>query len=265
MLKLICIDNNQKDLEETINQLICANEVESVKGFSKPAKALEYLREQNIQVAIIETSYPDLSGIELSLKINKISPTTDIIFLTSDPSYSLKAWDTPACGYIIKPIDPEKFEKTIERTYKHSPSQNERIYFRCFGNFECFFKRQPVFFERRQCKEFLAYLINKKGAEVSENEIRTILWEDGEDTPARRSYLRTLSGLIRKVFTDLGQPDVFRDSHGFFSMNTELVDCDYYDYLSGRASRDIFLGEYMSQYSWAEETAGAITFGFRDN
>ena len=34
----------------------------------------------------------------------------------------------------------------------------------------------------------------------------------------------------------------------------EKIDCDYYDYLDGK--KELFHGEYMSQYSFAEETMG---------
>jgi hypothetical protein len=39
-----------------------------------------------------------------------------------------------------------------------------------------------------------------------------------------------------------------------------LVDCDYYRYLNGEKNASDFCGEYMSQYSWAEETLAQIYY-----
>ena len=41
----------------------------------------------------------------------------------------------------------------------------------------------------------------------------------------------------------------------YYAVNTELVKCDYYDYLKGDIlAVNSYQGEYMSQYSWAELT-----------
>lgn len=37
----------------------------------------------------------------------------------------------------------------------------------------------------------------------------------------------------------------------------EAVECDYYDYLQGKHRED-FRGEYMQEYSWAEETVAML-------
>ena len=37
---------------------------------------------------------------------------------------------------------------------------------------------------------------------------------------------------------------------------SEILDCDYYDYLKN--GKPDFMGEYMSQYSWAEGTCGML-------
>ncbi|MGL4282475.1 hypothetical protein [Eubacterium aggregans] len=42
----------------------------------------------------------------------------------------------------------------------------------------------------------------------------------------------------------------------------EQIQCDYYDWLAGKASGiNAYRGEYMSQYSWGEETHGVLERG----
>lgn len=43
------------------------------------------------------------------------------------------------------------------------------------------------------------------------------------------------------------------DKHRF--LRVELVDCDLYNFLDGEESaREKYCGEYLSEYSWAEDT-----------
>ena len=41
-----------------------------------------------------------------------------------------------------------------------------------------------------------------------------------------------------------------------YSLDTRRMSCDYYDYL--RTGHPEFRGEYMTQYSWADETCGLL-------
>ena len=41
-----------------------------------------------------------------------------------------------------------------------------------------------------------------------------------------------------------------------YSIDTSKVICDYYEYL--KVGKPQFYGEYMSQYSWAEETCAML-------
>jgi hypothetical protein len=41
-----------------------------------------------------------------------------------------------------------------------------------------------------------------------------------------------------------------------YAVDAERIDCDYYSYL--KKGKPEFLGEYMSQYSWAEMTCGLL-------
>ena len=43
------------------------------------------------------------------------------------------------------------------------------------------------------------------------------------------------------------------------AIDPERVDCDYYRFLAGDMTAvNAFRGEYMSNYSWAEPTVGAL-------
>ena len=56
-----------------------------------------------------------------------------------------------------------------------------------------------------------------------------------------------------------GVQEIFIASRGIRRVDTELFDCDLYALLAGeeKAKRQ-FVGEYMLDYSWAEERMGQL-------
>ncbi len=52
----------------------------------------------------------------------------------------------------------------------------------------------------------------------------------------------------------IGMEEIFERNNYLYSINPEKIDCDYFNHL--KTGKPEFLGEYMYQYSWAEETCG---------
>lgn len=217
--------------------------------------ALEQAEKCKPYVIFLDVDMPEMNGLEIAKEVEKISPETNIIFVTAYPEYSLDAWDTSASAFLVKPLMKEDLQQALK---KLRLPKNEKPFFLCFGNFDVFYCGKSIKFERKQSKEFIAYLVDRRGAEVSENEIRAILWEDSLDTDSKRSYIRTLASDIRKTFESHGIHDLFLHSRGGYSLDISKAECDYWQYLKGEAPEGTFKGEYMTQYSWAEKTLGAL-------
>ena len=126
---------------------------------------------------------------------------------------------------------------------------------RCFGEFEVYSHGKSVHFPRRKSKELLAYLIDRQGASVSGQKIAAVLWEN-DNVEKNLNYLRQISLNLRRVLENIGAKEVLDSSNKQYSLKTELIDCDYFEYL--KTGTPLFQGEYMVQYSWAEETCGLL-------
>ena len=48
-------------------------------------------------------------------RLLEINPATNIVFLTAWPDYSLKAWDTAASGFLVKPLIPEDVKAVLSK------------------------------------------------------------------------------------------------------------------------------------------------------
>ena len=74
-----------------------------ITGFIKPAEALEFARVHFVHLAFLDIEIGRTSGFDLCEQLVKLNPTTNVVFLTAWPNYSLKAWETNACGFLVKP------------------------------------------------------------------------------------------------------------------------------------------------------------------
>ena len=103
-------------------------------------------------------------------------------------------------------------------------------------------------------------MIDRRGAGSTMGELISILWEGRLDTPSIRSQLRSLITDLRTTLQGLGQGAIIIKKRDLIAVDPERVDCDYYRFLAGdRREANAFRGEYMSNYSWAETTLGALT------
>ena len=114
---------------------------------------------------------------------------------------------------------------------------------------------EKLAFKRSKTKELLAFLVDRNGAGVTVAEIGVALWEKDEEQKSH-NYIHQLFRDLRQSLETVGVEEIFERNNYFYSINPEKIDCDYYTYL--KTGKPPFRGEYMSQYSWAEQTCGLL-------
>lgn len=87
----------------------------AVTGFSRPSDALDFARQHRVALAFLDIEMGTHSGLDLCRDLQDINPRTNVIFLTAFSEYSLRAWDTGACGFLEKPLTAEAVQKMLGR------------------------------------------------------------------------------------------------------------------------------------------------------
>ena len=92
-------------------------------GFSKGMRALKYLKEARTpDLIILDIDMPIIDGYEMLEMIRKKEELKDapVLFLTSnkDKEHVVKAIQTGANDYIVKPIDEEVFMDKVRKLLK---------------------------------------------------------------------------------------------------------------------------------------------------
>ena len=112
---IIIVDDNKAIL--SYNLLILEETAPNavITGFNWPQKAIEYVKENRVDLAILDIELGTASGLDLCRTLLEISPFTRVVYLTAYPDYSLEAWDTDACGFMVKPLSPEQVRRQLKK------------------------------------------------------------------------------------------------------------------------------------------------------
>ena len=237
-----------RELGDAVAAVLPAGEIHS---FSKASEAMEYAETTSIDIAFLDINMRFMDGITMAKKLLETYPACNIIFCTGYTEYALDALDTYCSGYLLKPISPEKVQTALEHLRHPLPEKKHRVELRCFGNFDVLCDGKPVAFKYKKTREMLAYLTDRNGAEATSREIMAAIFEEN-----KTSYFSNIRLDLLDTFAALGVPEIISVAYGRMRIVREQVDCDYFDYLDGK--NRAFRGEYMSQYSFAEETCGAL-------
>lgn len=250
----IAVDDEPLMLHALTKAINTSGDICSVRPFSLCEEALMWVRKNPVDVAFLDIDMRGIGGLALAERILEIHPDCKIVFCTGYEQYAVEAFRLHASGYLMKPISAEDVQRELDFIKKNERKESV-LTVRCFGEFEVFKGGEIVHFPRRKSKELFAYLIDRQGAAVSGRTIASRLWEDG-NIEKNLNYLRQISRNLRLTLESIGAKQVFEINNKQYSLKTEQIDCDYFKYL--KTGKPAFQGEYMTQYSWAEETCGLL-------
>lgn len=251
-MNVIVVDDEQIILQTEAHMIKNTLSNADVQMFSYMDDALDFAKNKRVDIAFLDINLEVDSGIDLAKKLQKLNPEINIIFCTGYSEYSLEALDLYCSAYLMKPLTEEKLQKALGKLRYPVLDKTEKPEVHCFGNFELMYKGIPVKFKYGKTKEMFAYLIDRNGAMIGLKEIMAAIFEEDD----KESYMRNIKADLINTFRLLGIENVLVQEWGKIGVNKEMLICDYYEYLQG--NQQSFHGEYMSQYSFAEETLAKI-------
>lgn len=130
---------------------------------------------------------------------------------------------------------------------------------RTFGYFDVFVNDKPIAFRNKKAKELFALLVDRRGGFVSSEEAIAYLWENEPVNAVTLARYRKEALRLKNTLEEYGIPHVVESVDGKRRIVPESVECDLYDYLSGKDEyAAAFKGSYLSNYSWGEVTLGEL-------
>ncbi|MBR5796163.1 MAG: response regulator [Erysipelotrichaceae bacterium] len=250
----IAVDDEVLMLGALVAAIKESSDISEVHQFSSCDEALDFVKDNYVDIAFLDINMRGMGGLELAKKIRLACSDCKIVFCTGYEEYAIQAFKMHASGYLLKPVSAEDVQLEIDNI-KSIHHKEKMLTVKCFGNFEVYANGEKLTFKRSKTKELFAFLIDRNGAGVTVAEIGVAIWEDDEDRK-NQNYIHQLFRDLRQTLEVIGMEDVFERNNYLYSVNPNKIDCDYYSYL--KTGKPEFFGEYMSQYSWAEETCGLL-------
>jgi two-component system LytT family response regulator len=129
--KVIIVDDEEPARRNLINALTKHNDFETIAQTSDVKEALSTICINKPDLVFLDIKMPEQDGFKLLDELIKLKYNGfDVIFLTAYSEFAIKAIKYGTFDYLLKPIDPEELEKTLNkyRAKKTNGIQNETGY-----------------------------------------------------------------------------------------------------------------------------------------
>lgn len=113
-IRTIIVDNDPGLLEKLRDILREHPKIELLGCFEHPVKALEYAREQPVELVFSDVVMPEISGITLASRLSSLPDPPAVILMSDIPGLSMKTWKIHAMGFMAKPYTRREVWGMIE-------------------------------------------------------------------------------------------------------------------------------------------------------
>lgn len=260
MIKVVIVDDEIMPINQLSRVLKTIENISIVDTYTRSSEALEGIKGYLPDIVFLDIEMPGMSGIEMAKKILKISPDTEIIFVTAYQQYALEAFDVYAMGYLLKPIRKEAINSLIKRNYRRlkiMEDRNSAIYsykkgyiINCFGKLEILFEGEEINlnFRSAKIKSVFAYYIHNRKRKISREELLAVFWSEMCYEKAL-SNLNTTNYHIKKILKECTFDEIqINYTNGYYQLilNNAWCEIDKIDYLLDEL--DVVTNENFEEY-----------------
>jgi two-component system, LytTR family, response regulator len=123
MIKAIIIDDEPLARAIVKEYLQQYSQVEVVQECNDGFEGVKAINQYLPQLVFLDIQMPKINGFEM---LELIEHPPAVIFTTAFDEYALKAFETHAVDYLLKPFSKERFDKALEKFFDHSSVQLQR-------------------------------------------------------------------------------------------------------------------------------------------
>ena len=105
-------------------------EIQIVGEAANAQEAWELISALEYSILFLDIDMPGLNGLELATKIQEHARENNfrapyIIFVTAYDEFAVDAFGVNAVDYLLKPIDPERFDRTLQKIFSMANKLNK--------------------------------------------------------------------------------------------------------------------------------------------
>ncbi len=226
MLTAVLFDDEKLALSMLNIQLAKINKIKVLAEYLEYEQLMKGITEYKPNVAFVDIETRNINGIEIAKMIKKISPKTEIVFVTAYKQYAYEAYELEAMDYLLKPVMRERLERIIDKISNKIGTTEiveNSIQINTMSKF--YIKNSNgkiVKWRTKKVEELMAYLIHNKGNVLSSELIIEDLWEEKGTEKARR-ILYTSMYYLKKNLEEY-KIDIAIDKGTYNILNNNIID-----------------------------------------
>lgn len=220
---------------EAMEMLVEENkELHLLNKFNNAASAARFMEEHSIDLVFLDIQMPGITGIEFARTISK---RTLIIFTTAFTEYALDSYEVDAIDYLVKPIEPERFEKAVAKalSYHSLLMKEEKEAIETNVSSEYFFVKS----DRKYFKVNYADILFVEGLKDY-----VILQLTGQRIITRMSMKNIAELLPQELFLRVNKSYIVNTKH-IDSFDNNDIYIGSYEVAIGNSYRDAFFEEFL--------------------
>jgi two-component system LytT family response regulator len=110
---------------ERVRTLLAGSPGVTVVGECRGGRdAVEAIVERRPELVFLDVQMPDLDGFQVLEAVGDDLPA--VVFVTAYDEYALRAFEVHALDYLLKPIEPDRFARTLARVRETLGDTNDR-------------------------------------------------------------------------------------------------------------------------------------------
>lgn len=214
-INLLIIDDHQLIIDGIKSLLQEESDIDLILGANNLVQAIEVVNKQSIQVALVDISMPENSGIEVTKKLREISPDTKVLALTmhEDIQNITDMIEAGASGYIFKRTSMDEVLEAIRTVARNEKYLSRNV--------------QAVLVESMRHKNEVIQNATDKEVTLSAREqeiLGLIAKEFSNEEIANRLFIseRTVEAHRRNIFTKTKTKNIVGLMK--FAMKHQLID-----------------------------------------
>ena len=112
MIRVYVVDDEPLAVKRLTRMLQATARVDIVGSTNDAVTALEFLQAHSVDVLFLDIQMPALTGFEL---LEQLTQQPLVIFTTAYDRYALEAFDVNSIDYLLKPIEPERLDRALDK------------------------------------------------------------------------------------------------------------------------------------------------------
>lgn len=125
-MRALIVDDEQL-ARDRLKRLLAGGALTLIGEAANGTEALEKIETLQPDVVFLDIEMPELNGLEVARSLTGENNGPRIVFVTAFDEFALKAFEVNAVDYLVKPVQPDRLAKTLERLQVSSPRDYSRV------------------------------------------------------------------------------------------------------------------------------------------